>query len=220
MIKSAIKIFLPAFLLNKIRAFNRRRLRNTIIKDWKKNGCELPPPHAIKQLIIVQYKKKFGVNILVETGTYYGDMVEAQRRNFDKIISIELSEKLWQKAVDRFRDYRHITILKGDSGKVLSTIVKDLNEKTIFWLDGHYSYGVTAKGDKECPILEEIDTILKNNEPGHILLIDDARCFIGQADYPTMEELTQYIRNFNSGYNIVVKDDIIRCTILVNEKNE
>ena len=213
MIKNAIKKFLPISILNKIQTLNRRRFRSIILNDWEKNGRQLPPPHALKQIVIQQYQKKFDANILVETGTYYGDMVEAQRMQFNKIISIELSEKLWEKAVDKFKDYKHITILKGDSGNVLRTIVKDLNEKTIFWLDGHYSQGVTAKGAKDCPILEEIDAILKNNKPEHILLIDDARCFIGQGDYPTMEELTQYIQNFNSGYNILVKDDIIRCTI-------
>lgn len=218
MIKNIIKKYIPTFLLNNIQTFNRRRIRNKIMEEWEKKGCQLPSPHALKQIVIEEYKKKYGAKILVETGTYYGDMVEAQRMHFDKIITIELSEKLWEKAVGRFKHYEHITVLKGDSGTILQTIVKDLNEKTIFWLDGHYSQGITAKGVKECPILEEVDAILKNNNPKHILLIDDARCFIGQGDYPTIEELAKYIQNYNSGYNVIVKDDIIRCTIELMKK--
>ena len=82
-----------------------------------------------------------------------------------------------------------------------------------FWLDGHYSGGVTAKGDKECPILEEVNAIFKFKNIAHILLVDDARSFNGQHDYPTVEELTNHIKNKNNKYEVVVKDDIIRYVV-------
>jgi hypothetical protein len=47
---------------------------------------------------------------------------------------------------------------------VLPLIIKDLNEPAIFWLDGHYSSGITAKGDKICPIFEELDSIFNNSK--------------------------------------------------------
>jgi len=213
MIKNTIKKILPVAILNKIQTYNRRYLRYKALKDWIKKGRQLPPPHALKQIVIENYKKHFGVSVLVESGTYYGDMVEAERMQFDKIISIELSEDLWKKAVERFKQYKHVTIINGDSGKVLNSVIKDLNERAIFWLDGHYSQGVTAQGNKDCPILEEIDAIFKSNKPEHILLIDDARCFNGDGDYPTIKELTKYIQNYNSKYCVKVEDDIIRFTI-------
>ena len=105
-------------------------------------------------------------------------MVEAQRNNFRKIISIEVADELWKKAVTRFNKYKHISILKGDSGKILPVVTKELNEQAIFWLDGHYDFGITSKGEKDCPILEEIDAILKSNKGlNHILLVDDAISF-------------------------------------------
>jgi hypothetical protein len=210
MIKRIIKNALPFPVLNIIQKYNRKRIRKKIIENWKLGGCPLPPPHALKQMVIAEYKKKNDANILVETGTFYGDMIEAQRMLFKKIFSIELNEALWQKAVNRFKKYNHITILKGDSAKVLHTIIKSLNESAIFWLDGHYSHGVTSRGEKDCPILEEIDAILRYNNLNHILLIDDARLFNGEGDYPTIENLTKRIKEYGLNYYAEVKDDIIR----------
>ncbi len=183
------------------------------IKKWKLAGSPVPTPHPVKQFAIKECQLKSGYNILIETGTYKGDMVAAQRKNFTHIYSIELSTKLWADAVKKFQSFDNITILQGDSGNVLKDIIKLLDQPAIFWLDGHYSAGETAKGDKECPIFEELDCIFINNHFKHVLLIDDARCFNGQGDYPTIENLTEYIKSKNNQYQLEVKDDIIRYTI-------
>lgn len=217
MIKNTLIKFIqytPVGVQNKVRAFRSRFFRNTILKNWEKKGRLIPPPNQLKQLVVENYQKKYGSGVLIETGTFLGDMVEAQRKNFKKIISIEVADELWKKAVIRFKEYNHISILKGDSGKILPAVTKELNEQAIFWLDGHYDYGITSKGEKDCPILEEIDAIFKfNNGLNHILLVDDARSFNGQGDYPTIDELTSHIKKYNNRYNVIVEDDIIRYYI-------
>jgi hypothetical protein len=45
-----------------------------------------------------------------------------------------------------------------------------------------------------------------------VVLIDDARLFIGQRDYPTMEELDTFIKMQNQGYSMNVDSDIILLT--------
>jgi hypothetical protein len=180
------------------------------IRQWRAKGSPLPPPHAIKQQVIASYQQKYRHDILVETGTYMGDMVEAQKRRFRKIYSIELGEDLYNAAAQRFSRHSHITILHGDSGRVLPRVMKEITGPAIFWLDGHYSAGVTAKGEKDCPIYEELDAILAGEDKGHILLIDDARCFNGEGDYPTIAALTNYIHNKSKNYNVEVGDDVIR----------
>ena len=162
----------------------------------------------IKQYTIEEFQKKYGYSILIETGTFLGDMVEAQRNNFKRIFSIELQHALAEKARERFRDVDHIKILQGDSGNLLRTILKEVNEPAIFWLDAHYSGGLTAKGDKECPIYQEIDAIFATRE-NHLLLIDDARLFNGEGDYPTIDQLTKYIQDKDPRYKVSVDNDII-----------
>jgi hypothetical protein len=183
--------------------------------EWEKNGRPLPPPHIVKQKAIDEYRKKFQTKILVETGTYMGDMVEAQRTRFEKIYSIELSEKLFNRAKKRFKEHSHIKILQGDSGVVLNKLITEIDQPALFWLDGHYSGGITAKADKECPVPEELETILKSSLP-HIILIDDARLFNGTQDYPTAEEIKDMISKRIDSYLLEIKDDIIRITF--NEK--
>lgn len=181
------------------------------LAEWERNGRPFPPPHIIKQMAIEEYKNKFHTEILVETGTYLGDMVAAQRDQFKKIYSIELSEKLFNKAQKRFKVHLHIKILHGDSGKVLNKLMNEVDRPALFWLDGHYSHGMTAKGEKECPVPEELDTIFKSSLP-HIILIDDARLFNGTHDYPTIEQIVEIIRSNNRQYLVEIKDDIIRLT--------
>lgn len=183
---------------------NQKRLKKEA-EHWEKL-------HKVKQLAIKFYQDKYKANILVETGTYLGDMVWAQLNNFKKIYSIELDKKLWENAVERFRGSSHVTILQGDSGKVLKDVIKELNNIAVFWLDGHYSAGITAKGDKDCPIFEELEAIFHSSF-NHILLIDDARCFNGTGDYPSIDDLSNFILSKRPKSHIEVKDDIIRIEL-------
>jgi len=181
------------------------------LAEWERNGKPLPPPHIVKQMAIEEYLRKFHTEILVETGTYLGDMVEAQRDHFKKIYSIELSKKLFNRAQKRFKKNLHIKILHGDSGIVLNKLMNEIDKPALFWLDGHYSEGITAKGEKECPVPEELKAILKSSLP-HIILIDDAQLFNGTHDYPTVEQIEEIIRSNNRKYLVEIKDDIIRLT--------
>ncbi len=184
--KNFFRFFVPQKVLNLLNKLNEQHQRR-VFKEWENNGHIVPPPHLVKQMIIKEYQSKYSYKVLVETGTFMGDMVEAQKKNFKKIYSIELGINLFKKAKRRFKKDKNITIVQGDSGKVLSDILLKINEPAIFWLDGHYSGGKTAKGNKDCPIFEELDAIFNKNNFQHVLLIDDASCFIGDGDYPTIE---------------------------------
>lgn len=180
-----------------------------LVFAWEKFKDSLSPPHKFKQMIIHEYAKKYNCTILVETGTYEGDMIDAQKLYFKKLYSIELAQGLWEKAVQRFKHYSHISILQGDSAVVLQQLVPKLEARSLFWLDGHYCGGRTAMGNIECPIYEELKAVFSNNQE-HVVLIDDARLFVGKRDYPTMTELTKFIKNMNKDYIVSFKDDIIR----------
>lgn len=209
LIKSLLKPLLPQPLLA---AWRNNRLQK-IKSEWEQQGSPAPAPHSVKQLTIREYQQRYRHTILVETGTYMGEMVEAQKRRFKKVYSIELGKELFQKAQERFKTDQNVFIRQGDSGHVLPEILKEIHEPAIFWLDGHYSAGITAKGEKDCPIFEELEAILAQRTFNHVILIDDARHFTGEGDYPTVDSLTDFIHRRNPSYRIEVKHDIICCAI-------
>jgi hypothetical protein len=208
-LKRVLKLMMPHWMFT----IAKEVYTKIMIYKWKRNGAHVPPPHIVKQMTIREYQNRYHYNVLVETGTYLGEMVEAQKKRFNRIFSIELGVDLYKKAIARFKNDKNVTILLGDSGKVLNKVLLKIAEPAIFWLDGHYSAGITAKGKKECPILEELAAIFSGRKFNHILLIDDARCFIGKGDYPTIDQLTDYIKSKNENYRVEVKYDIVRYVI-------
>lgn len=180
------------------------------LKQWKKNGEGVPVPHLIKQKVIKDYAQKYDLRVLVETGTFFGDMVAAMKGEFAKIYSIELSEELYANAKRRFQEEKNIELICGDSGKVLGDLVERLDEPALFWLDGHYSGGITAKAEVDTPILDEIACILDARERKHVIVIDDARCFGTDSAYPSLSQLSDLVSSKRSDMEIAMSNDSIR----------
>lgn len=179
---------------------------------WKKTGKSLPPPRIIKENTIEKYLKSTGYSTLVETGTYWGDMIFAHVKKFKKIISIELDSALSRRAEKRFKNYSHVKIIQGDSAEKLQNVIDQIEEPVIFWLDGHYSGGVTALGSKVTPIFEELKIIF-SKKLDHVILIDDARLFTGNDGYPTLENLKNFILSNKPKCEIQVCDDCIQVIL-------
>ena len=186
--------------------------KNREITAWEAKGRPVPPPHIIKQQTLIEYAKKYGLRVFVETGTYYGEMVDAMKNTFDHIYSIELGDALYENARKRFAGLNHIEIIHGDSGVELADILNKIDSPALFWLDGHYSEGVTVKGKVDTPIREELVCILNAPDKGHVIIIDDARCFGTDPAYPSIDELTEFIKSKRPNVDIVVENDSIRVT--------
>jgi len=177
---------------------------------WLKNGMPVPPPHGIKQGVVKKYARTYNCRLFFETGTYLGDMIQVVKDDFKHIYSVELSEQLYRQAQLRFKKDHHITLLQGDSGKVIQESLKQIQEPCLFWLDAHYSGGITAKGDKLSPVMEEVILILTHLVKNHVILIDDAREFTGRDGYPELSELKEKVAMLRPELNFAVKKDIIR----------
>jgi hypothetical protein len=182
------------------------------VARWEAIGRPAPPPHLIKQQTLREYAKKYSLEVLVETGTFKGDMVAAMMEDFSAIYSIELANHFFEAAVQRFWNQDKVTILQGDSGKVLEELVPKLERPALFWLDGHYSSGDTARGDKDTPVMEELGHILARKDLRCVILVDDARCFEGQSEqvYPSMEEVRDFVAERRPGWTVEVATDCIR----------
>jgi len=186
--------------------------RSNAVKEWITNGKVYPPPHELKQSVIEFYRNHYSLDVFIETGTYLGKMVKAQIPFFKYIYSIELSKELYEKSKVNFANHSNVFLLQGDSGNKLNEIVLLLKNSALFWLDGHYSEGFTAKGNLHTPIVNELKAVLVNSKFNHVILVDDARCFNGENDYPAIEELKKLVQSLNPNYFIVIEDDIIRIT--------
>jgi hypothetical protein len=186
--------------------------RRRELERWEQAGKPLPPPHVVQQRVLRDYAGRYGSRILVETGTYLGDMVEAMSADFEKIYSIELSAELYARAKKRFRWTKNVEIIHGDSGTELGILLQTIRQPTLFWLDGHHSGGLTAKGDNDTPILAELKCILDAENRGHVIIIDDARLFGTDPAYPSLSELAIFIKARRPDLDIVVADDSIRIT--------
>ena len=210
--KESLKYFLERTIpFGDLARFKRNRQLKKKFSQWEKNGYVLPMPDLGKQRVVIEYIKRFSINIFIETGTYKGKMVYAVIPHVKEIYSIELDETHFQNAQERFAGYPNIHILQGQSGEVLPKILKDIDKPCLFWLDAHWSGGFSAKGEFETPVIQELRCVLnhiKANE--HVILIDDARCFTGENDYPALKMLKQFILDIQPSWIFEVKDDIIR----------
>jgi len=210
--RTSVQVLKKTPLYRPLRMLAVRRSQRAAFAEWERRGKPIPPPHAIKQMVLQEYAKKYCLRLLIETGTSLGDMVESMRHYFDRIYSIELSNDLHHKAQERFTGIDNIQIILGDSGTELEKLVKMIDRPALFWLDGHYSGGDTARGKKDTPVLDEIGHILNSSDRGHVIIIDDARCFGTDPAYPSIEELSEVIRSRRSDLDIAVQGDSIRIT--------
>lgn len=193
-----------------VRDARTRRRQRIEHRLWERAGRPLPPSHRAKQIALREIARSHGLDVLVETGTYLGDMVEALRRDFRLVYSIELGEDLHRQAVARFRGVGNVRLVHGDSARKLSEIVQVLDGPALFWLDGHYSAGITARGEEDTPVLKELDSILEAPDLGHAIVIDDARDFGTDPAYPTLDEIRRRVLARWPDRKISVETDGIR----------
>ncbi|MEN6582748.1 MAG: hypothetical protein ABFD54_09875 [Armatimonadota bacterium] len=191
------------------RYVHKRRYYQELLK-WEKQGHPCPPPHVVKQRAIRKYAQCHNLKILIETGTYQGDMVEAMKGTFDRVISIELARSYYEDACERFKNEKNVELFCGDSAQLLGPIVSKLDQPALFWLDGHYSGGKTAKGENDTPILVELKHILDAPDFGHVIIIDDARAFGVDPAYPALDDLKAFVLSLRENVHISVEEDSIR----------
>lgn len=179
------------------------------VADWVNGGCRGVAPHSVKMQVVRAHLMEHGLTRFVETGTYLGETLANVASTGVECYSIELSDDLHARALERFRDHANVRLIHGDSGVEIVHLLSQIATPTLFWLDGHYSAGITARGIVDTPISAELDAILRHPVKQHVILIDDARLFDGTNAYPRMEDLLDLIRTGGT-YVTEISTDIIR----------
>lgn len=168
---------------------------------------------STKQEAVLAHADRY--KTLVETGTFRGDMVAACAGSFERVVSVELSQELYDAARQRFEGVTNVELFQGDSANVLPGVLETLDEPALFWLDAHYSFAGDAMGDKITPIMSEVETILSHPLP-HRILIDDANSFLTRDDYPSVGEIGELAAHIRPGMSATVEDDIIHISQVVS----
>src|SRR5207302_1528555 len=178
---------------------------------WKLRGEPIRSPHLLKQRTVRDYARRYGLRVLVETGTYYGEMVAAMKSHFAEIYSVEFDSALAQRAAKKFSRLPHVHILEGDSQIAVPELLKSLTQPALFWLDAGYYGWAGLQGDKQ-RLTSELEAILRDSRFRHAILMDDARGLNGQNGSPTVPQLKQQIEAEFPDRKVDVKYDILRIT--------
>jgi hypothetical protein len=178
---------------------------------WRLRGEPIRSPHLVKQRAVREYATLYGLRTLVETGTYYGEMVSAMRKRFDRIYSVEFDSALAHRAQKKFAPWPHVHILEGDSRRVVPELIESLDLPALFWLDAGYYGWAGLQGDKH-RLTSELEAILGHRIANHVVLMDDARGLNGLNGAPTTEQLKQRIEAQFAGRSVEVRHDILRIT--------
>lgn len=139
----------------------------------------------LKRDVLRALAEKWGLFHLVETGTGIGDLCDWVRHDFRQVYTVELDEKSYQRSRLRFRD-TNVRCYPGDSAAFLKGFA--WAGPGLFFLDAHYSGPGTARGDADTPVMEELEAIYADGHD-HVVVIDDARLFGTDPNYPTMFDI-------------------------------
>jgi hypothetical protein len=179
---------------------------------WVLRGKPARTPHLLKQRAVLEYGKRYRLRTIVETGTYYGEMIDAVLGHFDRIYSIELNPELVALARRRFEHYTEVRILEGSSQHKVLEVLDELDEPALFWLDcGYYCWD--GQRGSEDRLAVELQAILSHRVENHIVLIDDARGFTGANGTLTAAQLAAQVEQDFPARKVVIERDIIRITL-------
>lgn len=176
---------------------------------WVLSGKPAPDNHVYKKKRIRSLGALYSCDSFIETGAFYGQMIDAMKDYFHKVLSVELFEPLFLLNQSSFLKYPQVRIYSGDSSCMLQDMLGDARGRFLFWLDGHYSGHGTACGEQVSPILRELDIIKNHSRCDHCILIDDARLFVGADGYPSLEETRAKLLEINPGYTISLDHDCL-----------
>lgn len=193
--------------------------------SWEQSGFNLPAPRAVKCATLARW----GIASApwIETGTAHGKTTKWLAERYPSVISLEPEPELYSLATTRLSGLENVTLICGTSEECFGSAVSQIvGDQVNFWLDGHYSQGVTYAGTRDTPVLFELKEIRSSLESERLrkiaVLIDDVRLFVsrhsekpqepGREGYPSLTALVEWADSVELRWSI--ENDIFCATNL------
>tara|TARA_B100001167_G_scaffold190895_1_gene158978 strand:+ start:1311 stop:1889 length:579 start_codon:yes stop_codon:yes gene_type:complete len=128
-----------------------------------------------------ELKKKNDIYYFVETGTFQGDTTKLAQNIFNKVYTIELNNKLYNKARKNLASDSTL-VLHGDSASVLNNILNDLDKNSLFFLDAHWAGDLSSKGETDTPLWKELNVIKQRDGKYNDVIVIDDISWLGKKD--------------------------------------
>jgi hypothetical protein len=159
---------------------------------------------------------------VIETGTFLGETSRYFARLGHEVHTIEISEKLSAVIFPTLKAMG-VHCYCGDSGALISQIMQEILQngcnKANFWLDGHWSGGITARAkDYETPIVRELNSIstFLPQFASAVIAIDDVRCFGNDPSYPSKRYLVDWAETYQLHFYFLA-DIFVASTEVYND---
>ena len=162
-----------------------------------------PTRHTVSTLASIDLESIMSdADVFIETGTNIGNGVQkALDSGFSRVISFENNDFLYRGSVKRFQGDDRVKLFFGDSRTCLFEVIKDIEEKMLFWLDGHEYYDI--------PLIEELNQIKSLKRNDHVILIDDVR-MMNTEEWSNLKksDIERKVMEINSEYKLYYIDSI------------
>ena len=163
-------------------------------------------------------RDEYQLQYFVETGTHVGHTIRLVSGEFKRIISLEISPEYVQLARETCKGQANVTIFQADSSKWLLEALALLSEPALIWLDAHWGPDLGYSRPKlgECPVMAELAQIAQDGR-AHVVMIDDARLFLGTPPAPHNPRQWPTFAALESGWlqsshDIYIEEDVIVLT--------
>lgn len=167
---------------------------------------------SVDLVFATDLRDQLGLTRAVETGTYRGITARALAGVFPAVVTIELSKELHSSASAALAGFPHIKAVQGHSVDRLRELAEHPNG-TLYFLDGHWSAGITEGAEDECPVVDEMRAI-GSGHADDCLIVDDARLFTSSpppphdpTQWPTIVEVFDAMRELRPEHIVTVLDD-------------
>ena len=142
----------------------------------------------------------FSLSSFVEAGTYgLAATARLAATIYPNVQTVELGLNHYQEAKSHLDKIPNTHLYLGDAVSHFETMIRNSEQRRLFWLDAHYSGGTTSGVPGYSPVIELLKEIKKHGDLEDVILIDDLfEEYSHNKGYGPLREIQQTIQGINN----------------------